>query len=99
MRRRIALPAVIALVAIAAGSAAQEPADGPKPQVVRIAPTPTQTEARREIEALREELKRLASQQAQSSRDVASARTRLSTLNVRETALTAELGRDRNRLA
>lgn len=99
MRRSIVIPVVIALAAIAAGSAAQEPADAPTPQVVRIAPSADRAEARRQIDALREELKRLASRQAQSSRDVASARTRLTMLNVRETALTAELGRDRNRLA
>jgi len=101
MRRRFALPLVIALAAVAVGSAAQEPADAPpaQPQVVRIAPSAGQAEARKQIDGLRAELQRLASRQAQSSRDVASARTRLDTLNVRETALTAELGRDRNRLA
>lgn len=101
MRRRVALPLVIALAAVAAGSAAQEPADAPaeQPQAVRVAPSEGQADARKQIDALRSELQRLASRQAQSSRDVASARIRLDALNVRETALTAELGRDRNRLA
>ncbi len=98
MRRRIALPLIIILAAAGgAGSVAQEPAQ--QPQVVRIAPPPGQEEARQQIQALREELKTLAGRQAQSSRDVAGARARLDALNVRESALTAELGRDRNRLA
>lgn len=101
MRRRVALPLVIALAAVAAGSAAQEPASGPGvgTMAVQTSPTAGSVEARRQIEALRAELKRLANRQAQSGRDVASARMRLQMLNVRETALTAELGRDRNRLA
>lgn len=99
MRRRIALPLVIVLAAAAggAGSVAQEASQ--EPQVVRLAPPPGQDEARQQIQALREELKRLATRQAQSSRDVAGARAKLDALNVRESALTAELGRDRNRLA
>ncbi len=91
---------------MAAHSAAQEPADAPSPRMMEVysvqpgAPGAAgKAEARRQIEALREELRRLASRQAQSSRDVANARSRLQILNVRETALTAELGRDRNRLA
>lgn len=101
MRRRFAVPLVLALAAVAAGSAAQEPAGAPTPGVtaVRTSPGDGALEARRQIESLRAELKRLASKQAQSGRDVASARMRLQMLNVRETALTAELGRDRNRLA
>lgn len=95
MRRRLILPAVIALAGIAAGSAAQEPAAAPTP----IEPPATRIEARRQIDELRAELKRLASRQAEGARDVAGARQRLQLLNVRETALTAELGRDRNRLA
>ncbi|MFZ4605691.1 MAG: murein hydrolase activator EnvC family protein [Caulobacter sp.] len=106
MRRRLATFAVLTLCAVAAHSAAQEPADAPSPRMMQVlsvqpgAPGAAgKAEARRQIEALREELRRLASRQAQSSRDVASARGRLQMLNVRETALTAELGRDRNRLA
>jgi septal ring factor EnvC (AmiA/AmiB activator) len=106
MRRRLATFAVLALCAVAARGAAQEPADAPSPRLMAVyTVTPGasgaagKAEARRQIEALREELRRLASRQAQSSRDVASARARLQMLNVRETALTAELGRDRNRLA
>ena len=87
MRRRLILPAVIALAGIAAGSAAQEPATAPGPGVtaVQTSASSGRLEARRQIEALREELKRLASRQAESSRDVASARMRLQLLNVRET--------------
>ncbi len=106
MRRRLATIAVLMLCAVAASGAAQEPADAPSPQLMAVYQvTPGaegaagRAEARRQIEALRAELRRLASRQAQSSRDVASARGRLQMLNVRETALTAELGRDRNRLA
>lgn len=106
MRRRLATLCVLTACAFAARGAAQEPADAPSPRLMAVySVTPGasgaagRAEARRQIEALREELRRLASRQAQSSRDVASARARLQMLNVRETALTAELGRDRNRLA
>lgn len=106
MRHRLATVAVLMLCAVAARGAAQEPADAPSPRLMAVYQvTPGadgaagRMEARRQIEALRAELRRLASRQAQSSRDVASARARLQMLNVRETALTAELGRDRNRLA
>ncbi len=106
MRHRLATVAALILCAVAARGAAQEPADAPSPRLMSVySVTPGEPgaagrlEARRQIEALRAELRRLASRQAQSSRDVASARARLQMLNVRETALTAELGRDRNRLA
>jgi len=101
MRRRLILPAVLALAGVAGGSVAQEPANAPSQAMVAVqsGSVAGRAEARRQIEALRGELKRLASRQAQDSRDVASARMRLQMLNVRETALTAELGRDRNRLA
>lgn len=101
MRRRLVAPLVVALAAVAVGSAAQEPAGAPGAGVTAVQSSPTagRIEARRQIEALRSELKRLATRQAQSGRDVASARMRLQMLNVRETSLTAELGRDRNRLA
>lgn len=106
MRRRLATFAVLTFCAVAARGAAEEPADAPSPRLMEVysvqpgdAGSAGRAEARRQIEALREELRRLASRQAQSSRDVASARRRLQMLNVRETALTAELGRDRNRLA
>src|SRR3990167_549534 len=106
MRHRLATVAVLIACAFAARGAAQEPADAPSPRLMEVySVTPGadgaagRIEARRQIEALRGELRRLASRQAQSSRDVASGRGRLQMLNVRETALTAELGRDRNRLA
>lgn len=102
MRRRLATVSVLIACAFAARGAAQEPADAPSPRamaVYSVTPGASGAEARRQIAALREELRRLASRQAQSSRDVANARARLQMLNVRETALTAELGRDRNRLA
>ncbi|MDO9224173.1 MAG: peptidoglycan DD-metalloendopeptidase family protein [Caulobacter sp.] len=106
MRRRLATFAAVILCAFAARGAAQEPADAPSPRLMAVySVTPGvdgaagRAEARRQIEALRGELRRLASRQAQSSRDVASARARLQMLNVREAALTTELGRDRNRLA
>ena len=101
MRRRLILPAVLVLAGVAGGSVAQEPASAPSQAMVAVQSGSIggRIEARRQIEALRGELKRLASRQAQDSRDVASARMRLQMLNVRETALTAELGRDRNRLA
>lgn len=101
MRRRLIIPVVLALAGVAGGSVAQEPANAPSTAMVAVesGSLAGRIEARRQIEALRGELKRLASRQAQDSRDVASARMRLQMLNVRETALTAELGRDRNRLA
>ncbi|MFZ5669439.1 MAG: murein hydrolase activator EnvC family protein [Pseudomonadota bacterium] len=100
MRRRLATIAVLAFSALAARGAAQEPADAPSPRLMALyEPADGDLEARRQIAALRVELKRLASRQAQSSRDLANARARLQMLNVRETALVAELGRDRNRLA
>jgi septal ring factor EnvC (AmiA/AmiB activator) len=98
MRRRLILPAVIALAGIAAGSAAQEPSTAPVPEAASTSPQ-ARIEARRQIESLRNELKQIASRQAESNRGVAGVRQRLQLLNVRETALTAELGRDRNRLA
>ena len=106
MRRRLATVTVLIFCAFAARGAAQEPADAPSPKLMAVySVTPGadgavgRAEARRQIEALREELRRLASRQAQSSRDVASARARLEMLNIRETALTTALGHDRNRLA
>lgn len=106
MRHRLATALALTLCAVAARGAAQEPADAPSPRLMAVysaqpgaSGAEGRAEARRQIEALREELRRLASRQAQSSRDVASARSRLQMLNVRETALTAALGRDRNRLA
>jgi septal ring factor EnvC (AmiA/AmiB activator) len=101
MRRRLIFPVVLALAGVAGGSVAQEPASAPSQAMIAVqsGSVAGRMEARRQIEALRADLKRLASRQAQSGRDVASARVRLQMLNVRETALTAELGRDRNRLA
>ncbi|MDP1630675.1 MAG: peptidoglycan DD-metalloendopeptidase family protein [Caulobacter sp.] len=106
MRRRLATFFALALCAVAATGAAQEPADAPSPRlmaVYSVSPGPPgaegRLEARRQIEGLRADLRRLASKQAQSDRDVVNAKARLQMLNVRETALIAELGRDRNRLA
>lgn len=109
MGRSRAIPVILAALAalVMAGSgAAQAPADAPSADAQAMQTVEAgaggaagRLEARRQISALRDELKRLASRQAQSSRDVAAARERLLLLNVRETALTAELGRDRNRLA
>lgn len=90
--RRAAIVAVIGALA-ALPSAAQE-----APSLRGLTPEgPADT--RREMQQLREELARIASSQARGGADVASARARLQALNVRETALSAELGRDRNRLA
>ena len=98
MRPRLLLPLTLAAVTATAGVLwAQEPADAPSPRLMAIyAGQPEdavgQAEARREIEALREELRRLASQQALSARDLAAARDRLAVLHVRETSLLAQLG-------
>jgi len=51
-----------------------------------------------EIAALRQDLRRIASSQARSGRDVEAARSRLALLNARETALTAEMSHERSRL-
>jgi septal ring factor EnvC (AmiA/AmiB activator) len=105
MRLRFLLPLTALAVTATAGVLwAQEPADAPSPRLMAIyAGSPEdpvgQAEARREIEALREELRRLASQQALSARDLAAARDRLAVLHVRETSLLAQLGQDRGRLA
>lgn len=101
MRLRLLLPLSVLAVAATAGALwAQEPADAPSPQIMALyAGAPDDAEARREIEALREELRRLASRQALSARDLAAARDRLALLHVRETSLLAELGNDRGRLA
>jgi len=71
MRRRLATFAALTLCAVAARGAAQEPADAPSPRVMAVysvAPgvdgAAGRAEARRQIEALRAELRRLASRQA-----------------------------------
>jgi septal ring factor EnvC (AmiA/AmiB activator) len=105
MRLRFLAPlTLLAAVATAGVLWAQEPADAPSPRLMAIyAGSPDdavgQGEARREIESLREELRRLASRQALSARDLASARDRLDILHVRETSLLAQLGQDRGRLS
>lgn len=105
MRLRLLVPMTLAAVAATAGVLwAQEPADAPSPRLMAIyAGSPDdavgQSEARREIDALREELRRLASRQALSARDLAAARDRLALLHVRETSLLAQLGHDRGRLS
>lgn len=101
--RPAALLTILALSALAAASAAQEPADAPSAQAMLVlspgAADPESREAaRREIAALRDDLRRIASSQAQGGRDVEAARARLALLNARETALTAQLGRERDRL-
>lgn len=105
MRPRLLLAlSLIATAATAGVLWAQEPADAPSPRLMAIyAGQPEdavgQNAARREIEALREELRRLASRQALSARDLAAARDRLEILHVRETSLLAQLGHDRGRLS
>ena len=99
--RRLAVSAVL-MAALAAPGAAQEPASAPEFDALAVYGAQKRqgaAGARREMEALRADLGRIASKTAASSADVASARSRLQALNVRETALTAELGRDRNRLS
>lgn len=98
-----ALLAILALSALSAASVAQEPADAPSPQAMLVltpgdADPASREAARREIAALREDLRRIASSQARGGRDVEAARARLALLNARETALTAQLGRERQRL-
>jgi septal ring factor EnvC (AmiA/AmiB activator) len=58
-----------------------------------------QTSTHREIQELRAELARIAASGPQNTAEVAAAKARLQALNVRETALSARLGQDRNRLA
>jgi len=101
--RAAALLMIVSLSALAAASVAQEPADAPSPQAMLLlgpsAADPASREAaRQEIAALREDLRRITSSQAQGGRDVESARARLALLNTRETTLTAQLGRERQRL-
>ena len=62
MRRRLILPAVLALAGVAGGSVAQEPASAPSQAMVAVqsGSIAGRIEARRQIEALRGELKRLA---------------------------------------
>ncbi len=97
--RRVVLPALLSFLLAAPGSA-QEPASAAQTRALYgVQAREGAAEARREMAELRAELSRIASKTAASSADVASARARLQALNVRETALTAELGRDRNRLA
>ncbi len=100
--------ALLTLIATAATAgvlwAAEEPADAPSPRMMALyAGSPDdavgQSEARREIAALREDLRRLASQQAVSAHDLAAARDRLAVLHVRETSLLDQLGQDRGRLS
>jgi septal ring factor EnvC (AmiA/AmiB activator) len=99
--RPLALATIIGLSALAAASVAQEPADAPSARAMLVigpGSPESQDAARGEIAALREELRRIASSQAQGGRDVDAARERLSLLNARETALTAQMGRERTRL-
>lgn len=102
--RRLALTAALSL-ALAAPGAAQplgEPADAPAFKARPLYGAQGRegaAEARKEMEALRAELARIAADTARSSDDVASARARLAALNVRESALLKELGRDRGRLS
>jgi septal ring factor EnvC (AmiA/AmiB activator) len=108
--RPVVLTAAMALSALAvcvlaAASFAQEPASAPTAQAmmimdptVRAGDAQSRDAARREIATLREELRRIASSQARGGRDVDQAKARLAMLNARESALTAEIGRERSRL-
>lgn len=89
MRRFAAIAALI--LAAPALTTAQEPASAPQ-----LRPAFTNDSTQREIAELRAELARIA---ASGPRDTAAARQKLQALNVRETALAARLGEDRNRLA
>jgi septal ring factor EnvC (AmiA/AmiB activator) len=103
--RPVAFLTVLALSALAAASAAQEPADAPSAQAMmvmvagpRAGDAESRAAARKEIAALREELRRITSSQSQGGRDVEAAKGRLALLNARESALTAEMSRERTRL-
>lgn len=99
--RRLALPLALSLL-LAAPGVAQEPASAPEFQARALYGVQARegaVEARREMAALRQELGRIVADTARNSATVASARARLQALNVRETALTAALGRDRGRLS
>ncbi|HYE44622.1 MAG TPA: peptidoglycan DD-metalloendopeptidase family protein [Caulobacter sp.] len=102
--RPAALLSILALSVLAAASSAQEPADAPSANAMLViggagAADPESREAaRREIAALREDLRRIASSQARGGADVEAARQRLALLNARESALTGQMARERARL-
>jgi septal ring factor EnvC (AmiA/AmiB activator) len=101
--RPVALASILVLSILATASA-QEPADAPSANAMLVmgasgAADPESREAaRREIAALREDLRRIAGSQARDGADVDAARQRLALLNARETALTGEMARERSRL-
>lgn len=103
--RFLAIVSVVFLSALAVSGAAQEPADAPSAQTmlmlspgVRADEAESREAARREIIALRADLRRIVANQSGDSRAVEAARQRLALLNARESALTGELGRERGRL-
>lgn len=101
--RPVALASILVLSILTAASA-QEPADAPSANAMLVmgaagAADPESREAaRREIAALREDLRRIANSQARDGADIEAARQRLALLNTRETALTGQMARERTRL-
>jgi len=85
--------------AIAALSLAIPAISAAAPQEPASAPVSAEQSAQQEIDALRAELRRIAAEGPRNTAQVAAARARLQALGVRETALDARLGDDRNRLA
>lgn len=85
---RFAAIAALSLAIPAISSAAMPPEPASAPQ-----------SAEQEIAALRAELARIAAEGPKNTAQIATARARLQALGVRETALDARLGDDRNRLA
>jgi len=80
----------LAIPAMSSAAAPPEPAS---------APPNAGMSTQQEIAALRAELARIAAEGPKNTAQVAAARARLQVLGVRETALDARLGDDRNRLA
>ncbi|WP_269715295.1 murein hydrolase activator EnvC family protein [Caulobacter sp. NIBR2454] len=93
MARRFVTVAVILAALAAAGGVAAVQIDQ------RTANTAAALQARRDIAALRSELDRLQSEQTQDLTGVEAKRAALQSLNVREAALTVELGKNRASLA
>jgi len=90
MGRFAAIAALSLAIPAISAAAVLEPASAP--------PTPEQA-TQAEIAALRAELARIAAEGPKNTAQVAAARAKLRALGVRETALDARLGDDRNRLA
>ena len=85
-------PALAVALALPLVGAAQEPASAPELR-------PAQGAAREEIETLRAELARITAAGPRNTAEVAAAKAQLQAFNVRESALSARLGADRNKLA